>query len=111
HNDALAFPKCVNADYMRTLWERAERSEQLGYFGCLGLVLKHGKTEGCFRHEKIAGDQFEGRSSRIVAALVVARHHCALAPILDDDLRATQNVTCRCKSNYNIANALLYSIA
>ena len=55
-------------------------------------MAEYREPEGRLGDENVAGDDLEGRASRVAGALVVARDDDARALRLDDDLRRTEHV-------------------
>ena len=92
-DDALRLAERVDADEMSPLGKEAQARKELVNLALGVRMAENRQAEGRLRDENVAGDDLEGRASRVASPLVIARDDDARAPRLDDDLRRTEHVT------------------
>src|SRR5260370_22046923 len=110
-DEPLAFAEGVDADEVAALGVEPDRMQQLLDLVAVRRVAEDRQPEGRLGDEEVAGLRLEAGAGRVGPALVVARDHDPAAAMLDDCLRAAEDMAGRDEAHRYVADRHLLPIA
>ena len=98
-DDTLRLAKRIGTDNDAAIRIGFARGEQFGNLALNRWMREYGQAKGRLCNQNVASNRFERRAGGVETPLIIPRHHHPLARMLKQDLRRTQNMSCRMKAD------------